>query len=115
MKWEDSMIEVTDRAAIEIKNLLTSADLPEAAIRIYIAGESSDAEYGLELADEITDYDVEIENNGVKLVMDKDVAAGFTDGSIDFVSDSKGKNFVIQNAESGTCSNCEECNICEID
>ncbi len=43
------MIEVTDRAAIEIKNLLTSADLPEAAIRIYIAGESSDAEYGLAL------------------------------------------------------------------
>ena len=83
------------------------------AIRIYITGSSADAKYGLALADDINDYDVTMENNGIKIVMASDVAVGFTDGSIDFVADRTGKNFIIQNAESGTCDNCEECNMCD--
>ena len=109
------MIVVTDRAAAELKVLLGNADISGSAIRIYITGSSADAQYGLALADDITDYDVEIKNNGINLVMDKDIAAGFTDGSIDFVSDANGKNFIIQNAESGTCSNCDECDVCDIE
>jgi iron-sulfur cluster insertion protein len=107
------MIEITDRAAAELKTLLKNESQP--AIRIYITGTSADAQYGLAVADDIGDYDVSTENNGIKIVMDKDVAAGFSDGSIDFVADETGKNFIIQNAESGTCDNCEECNICDIE
>jgi iron-sulfur cluster insertion protein len=107
------MIEITDRAAAELKTLLKNESQP--AIRIYITRTSADAQYGLAVADDIGDYDVSMENNGIKLVMDKDVAAGFSDGSIDFVTDETGKNFIIQNAESGTCNNCEECNICDIE
>jgi Fe-S cluster assembly iron-binding protein IscA len=53
-----------------------------------------------------------MENNGIKIVMSSYVAAGFTDGSIDFITDSTGKNFIIQNANSGTCNNCEEDYMC---
>jgi len=107
------MIVVTERAAKELKTLLGNEEKSGMPVRIYITGSTADAQYGLELADEVTDFDVEMENNGINLVMDKDVAAGFKDGSIDFVSDAKGKNFIIQNAESGTCSNCDECDICD--
>lgn len=107
------MIEITDRAAAELKTLLKNESQP--AIRIYITGSSTDAQYGLAVADDINDFDVTVENNGIKIVMDKDVAAGFSDGSIDFVADESGKNFIIQNAESGTCDNCEECNICDME
>jgi iron-sulfur cluster assembly accessory protein len=109
------MIEVTDKATAELKVLLGNADISGAAIRIYITGSAADAQYGLALADDITDYDIEMESNGINLVMDKDVAASFKDGSIDFVSDANGKNFIIQNAESGTCSNCDECDVCDIE
>ena len=109
------MIEITDRAAAELKALLGSEGGSQPAIRIYITGSSADAQYGLAAADDINDYDVIMENNGIKIVMDKDVAAGFSDGSIDFVADETGKNFIIQNAESGTCDNCEECDICDIE
>lgn len=107
------MIEVTDRAASELKTLLKNELQP--AIRIYITGSTESAQYGLAVADDINDYDVIMENNGIKIVMDKDVAAGFSDGSIDFVADETGKNFIIQNAEYGTCDNCEECDICDIE
>jgi iron-sulfur cluster assembly accessory protein len=109
------MIEITNRAAKEIKALLGAEGESQPAIRIYITGSSADALYGLADADDISDNDVTMENNGIKIVMDKDVAANFSDGSIDFVTDEMGKNFIIQNAESGTCDNCEECDVCDIE
>ncbi len=109
------MIEITNRAAAELKALMEDAGKSGSAIRIYITGSSADVRYGLALADNINDNDVTMENNGIKIVMASDVAVGFTDGSIDFVADRTGKNFIIQNAESGTCDNCDECGICDAD
>ena len=65
------MIEVTDRAAAELKVLLGNNDISGMPFRIYITGSTADAQYGLELADEVTDYDIEMENNGINLVMIK--------------------------------------------
>jgi iron-sulfur cluster insertion protein len=107
------MIEVTNKAATEFKSIIETEGNEPPAIRIFITGSSEDAQYGLALADDITDDDVITENNGIKIVMDPDVAAGFSDGSIDFIADSK--TFVIQNAESGTCDNCEECDVCDME
>jgi len=109
------MIEITNRAAAELKALISTEGESQPAIRIYITGTSADAQYGLALAVDLNDNDVTMENNGIKIVMEKDVAAGFSDGSIDFVVDETGKNFIIQNAESGTCDNCEEFDICDIE
>jgi iron-sulfur cluster assembly accessory protein len=109
------MIEITDRAAREFKALLSTEGKAQPAIRIYITETTADAQYGLAVADDISEYDVIMENNGIKIVMSPNVAVGFSDGSIDFVADETGKNFIIQNAESGTCDNCEECNICDIE
>ena len=114
MKFGDrQMIEITNRAAAELKALISTEGESQPAIRIYIIGSGADAQYGLAVADDINEYDVITENNGIKIVMSPDVAAGFSDGSIDFVADRTGKNFIIQNADSGTCDNCEECNICD--
>lgn len=107
------MIEITDKAARELKALLGTEGGSQPAIRIYIIGSTADAQYGLAVADDINEFDVTMENNGIKIAMSPDVAAGFSDGSIDFVTDKTGKNFIIQNAESGTCDNCEECDICD--
>lgn len=107
------MIEITNRAATELKSLFDAEDIAQPAIRIYITGSSANIQYGLALADDINDYDVITENNGIKIVMSPDVAAGFSDGSIDFIADRKGKNFIIQNADSDTYDNWEEYNICD--
>ena len=107
------MIEITDRAAEELKFLFETEGIKQPAIRIYITGSSTDVQYGLAVADDISEFDEIIENNGIKVVMSPNVAAGFSDGSIDFVVDGTSKNFIIQNANTGTCNNCEECNICD--
>ena len=109
------MIEITDRAATELKSLFDKEGIAQPAIRIYIAGSGADVQYGLALADDINENDAIMENNGIKIVMSSYVEAGFSDGSIDFIASSTGKNFIIQNANSGTCNNCEECDICDAD
>ncbi|MGB9940494.1 HesB/IscA family protein [Methanosarcina sp.] len=107
------MIEITDRAAAELKSLFEKEGIEQPAIRIYITESSADVHYGLALADDINEFDVITENNGIKVVMAPKVAAGFPDGSIDFKADSTGKNFIIQNPNTGNCDNCEECYICD--
>jgi iron-sulfur cluster insertion protein len=107
------MIEISDKAAAELKSLFEKEEIEQQAIRVYITGSDINVHYGLALADDISDYDEVMESNGIKIVMSPEVAAGFSDGGIDFVADSSGKNFIIQNANSGSCDNCEECNICD--
>jgi Fe-S cluster assembly iron-binding protein IscA len=109
------MIEITNRAAAEFKSLFDTIGITQPAIRIYITESGADVQYGLAVADDISDFDVTMENNGIKIVMSSYVAAGFSDGSIDFIADSTGKNFIIQNANTGICYNCDEYNICDAD
>jgi Fe-S cluster assembly iron-binding protein IscA len=106
------MIEITDRAAAEIKSLL-KAEGSEYTLRIYIIGEpAGEPEYGLAFSTATNAEVTILENNGVKLVIANDVLDTITDGSIDFIVDENGKNFIIQSSSSNN-SECAECDICE--
>jgi hypothetical protein len=68
------MIEVTEKAAAELKTLLEQEDKPELALRIFVAGVAcSGIQYGLAFDDELKEDDVTMESNGIKLVMAKDI------------------------------------------
>ena len=68
------MIEVTDKAASELKTLIDQEGKPDLALRIFVAGVAcSGIQYGLAFDDEIKDDDVTTESNGIKLVMAKDI------------------------------------------
>jgi iron-sulfur cluster insertion protein len=104
------MIEVTDRAAVELKELLDQENKPELALRIFVAGVAcSGIQYGLALDDEVKEEDVTMESNGIKLVMAKDIEQSFAEGSIDFVEDENGKGFLIRNPSAGGCGTCGGC------
>lgn len=101
------MIEVTDRAAVELKALLDQENKPELALRIFVAGVAcSGVQYGLALDDEVKEEDVTMESNGIKLIMAKDIEQSFSEGSIDFVEDENGKGFLIRNPNAGGCGTC---------
>ncbi|MDD3247615.1 MAG: iron-sulfur cluster assembly accessory protein [Methanosarcina sp.] len=105
------MIEVTEKAAVELKTLLEQEGKPELALRIFVAGVAcSGVQYGLALDEEVKEDDVTIESNGIKLVMAKDIEKSFTDGSIDYVEDENGKGFLIRNlGAGGGCGTCGSC------
>lgn len=104
------MIEVTDKAAAELKTLLEQEEKPNLALRIFVAGVAcSGIQYGLALDEDIGEDDVTIESNGIKLVMTKDIEKNFFEGSIDYVEDENGKGFLIRNPNSGGCGTCGGC------
>jgi iron-sulfur cluster insertion protein len=104
------MIEVTDRAAVELKALLDQENKPEIALRIFVAGVAcSGVQYGLALDEEVKEEDVTMESNGIKLVMAKDIEESFTEGSIDFIEDENGKGFMIRNPSPDGCGTCGGC------
>src|SRR5665647_1595539 len=85
------MIEVTDKAASELKILIEQEGKPELALRIFVAGVAcSGIQYGLAFDDEVKEEDVTMESNGIKLVMAKDIEKSFSEGSIDFIEDENG-------------------------
>ena len=104
------MIEVTDKAASELKTLIDQEGEPDLALRVFVAGVAcSGIQYGLAFDDEITDDDITTESNGIKLVMAKDIERSFSDGSIDFIEDENGKGFLIRNPTAGGCGTCGGC------
>ncbi|MGA9189596.1 MAG: iron-sulfur cluster assembly accessory protein [Methanosarcina sp.] len=101
------MIEVTEKAASELKTLLEQEEKPELALRIFVAGVAcSGVQYGLAFDDEVKEDDVTMESNGIKLIMNKDIEISFSEGSIDFVEDENGKGFLIRNPTAGGCGTC---------
>ena len=101
------MIEVTEKAASELKTLLEQEEKPELALRIFVAGVAcSGVQYGLAFDDEVKEDDVTMESNGIKLIMNKDIERSFSEGSIDFVEDENGKGFLIRNPTAGGCGTC---------
>jgi iron-sulfur cluster insertion protein len=105
------MIEVTDKAAVELKTLLDQEGKPELALRIFVAGVAcSGIQYGLAFDDEMREDDVTMESNGIKLVMASEIEKSFSEGTIDFVEDENGKGFLIRNPASGSgCGSCGGC------
>jgi iron-sulfur cluster assembly accessory protein len=102
------MIEVTEKAAVELKTLLEQEGKPDLALRVFVAGVAcSGVQYGLALDDEVKEDDVTVESNGIKLVMAKDIEKSFSEGSIDYVEDENGKGFMIRNSSAGGgCGTC---------
>ncbi|MDD2440167.1 MAG: iron-sulfur cluster assembly accessory protein [Methanosarcinaceae archaeon] len=103
------MIEVTDKAAAELKSILKSEE-KELSLRIYVAGVAcSGIQYGLALDEEEREDDIKIESNGIKLVMTKDIEEGLSEGKIDYIEDENGKGFLIRNPNAGGCGTCGSC------
>ncbi|WP_407355305.1 HesB/IscA family protein [Methanolobus sp. WCC5] len=97
------MVEVTDKAAAELKSLLEEQNKQDHALRIFIAGMSCcGVQYGMSLEDEISEeHDLVVEDNGLKIVMNKDDADGLSNAKIDYVDGPSGKGFIIDNPVSG--------------
>ncbi len=99
------MVEVTDKAAAELKSLLEEQEKQDHALRIFVAGMSCcGVQYGMSLENEISEeHDLVVEDNGLKIVMNKDDAEGLENAKIDYVDGPSGKGFIIDNPDGASC------------
>jgi iron-sulfur cluster assembly protein len=101
-------ITLSDRAVTELKDLMASQSKAEAALRVWVAGGGcSGLQYGMALDDgKPEDGDQVFEQNGLKIYVD-DLSLRYMDGaSVDYVDDTLGGGFKIDNPNATQSCGC---------
>ena len=108
----DEMINITPAAKEKFVSLLDDADDNILGVRVYVSGGGcSGMQYGMTFADQQTDYDYELRDEKLSLLVDP-VALNYMEGAeIDFVDDGVNATFVFNNVfqsvgGSGSCGGC---------
>ena len=93
-----ALITVTPVAASKIRELLVEREIPDHALRVFVAGGGcSGMQYGMAFENNIQEYDTVVRQDGVKLVIDATSLMYMQGAVIDFVDSLMGGGFRIDN------------------
>ncbi|OAI42158.1 hypothetical protein AYO38_03170 [bacterium SCGC AG-212-C10] len=91
-------INLTEKAAEKATALLAARELPEGALRVFVAGGGcSGYQYGMALARSTEDDDIVLTQHGVRIVVDPESAQYLSGAEIDYVEDVMKSGFSIFN------------------
>ncbi len=104
------MIEITDAAAAELKQLLEKENKTDHGLRIFAAGIGcSGIQYGLALEKSPKDEDAVSESKGIKIFFNKDLRDDIEGFKIDYIDDGCGKGFIVDNPNVQCGPGCGSC------
>lgn len=93
-----TIVNITEKAAEKARALLEARELPEGALRVFVAGGGcSGYQYGMALARSSEEDDIIIEQLGVRIVVDPESAQYLQGAEIDYVDDIMKSGFSIFN------------------
>jgi iron-sulfur cluster assembly accessory protein len=106
LKGSEGMITLTEAAAGKVKELLNQEGRYDIALRVAVQpGGCSGLRYAMFLDDELSDADVEAEQFGVKVVIDRMSVPYLSEAKIDFVDSLEASGFTIDNPMAqGSCA-----------
>ncbi len=97
----------TDAAALKVSDLIAQEENDALKLRVFISGGGcSGFQYGFTFDEETQEGDLEIENLGVKLLIDPMSVQYLLDAEIDYKEDLEGSRFVIRNPNASTTCGC---------
>jgi len=102
------MVTLSNKAEHKLRDLITEKNKPDHGLRVYIqAGGCSGMSYKMEFDDQIQKSDEVVEQNGIKLIVDK-FSLRYLDGSeIDYADEGlMGGSFVVNNPNAKTTCGC---------
>jgi iron-sulfur cluster assembly accessory protein len=104
------IIELTARAADELKLYLAKQGKPEAALRIFVtAGGCSGLSYGMVVDERLSEDDYVINVNGAKVAVDRSSAPFIAGSTVDYKSEKlMGGGFVVSNPNAVSTCGCGE-------
>jgi iron-sulfur cluster assembly protein len=102
------MITLTPRASAELKELMTSQDKSDAALRVWVAGGGcSGLQYQMALDENPPEADDKVfDQDGVKVVIDNLSLQYMEGSSVDYVDDVLGGGFKIENPNATSSCGC---------
>lgn len=104
---QDNPVVFTDSAAQKVGSLIEDEGNPNLKLRVFIAGGGcSGFQYGFTFDEELQDGDTEVENQGVKLLIDPMSIQYLFGAEIDYKDDLEGAQFIIRNPNAATTCGC---------
>ncbi len=104
---ETQLVTITDAAVEKAKALLEARDLPEGALRVFVAGGGcSGYQYGMALARSTEEDDLVLEQGGVRIVVDPESAQYLDGAEIDYVDEVMKSGFSIYNPNASKSCAC---------
>lgn len=92
------IVTLTEAAALHIKDMMKENDEDAAFLRVAInGGGCSGLSYGMGFAHEIEEGDTQLEQHGIKILVDKESAPALSGTVIDFKQSLMGGGFTIDN------------------
>ncbi len=100
-------LNFTDAAAAKVKELIEEEDNDQLMLRVFVSGGGcSGFQYGFTFDENTQDGDTEIENGGVKLLIDPMSYQYLVGAEIDYTEGLEGAQFVIRNPNATTTCGC---------
>ncbi|MDA3869845.1 MAG: iron-sulfur cluster insertion protein ErpA [Gammaproteobacteria bacterium] len=98
---------LTEAAAAKIKKLIEEEGNPSLKLRVIVSGGGcSGFQYGFDLAEKVEEEDVQVEKDGVIMLVDA-MSMQFLAGSeVDYMEGLEGARFVINNPNAKTTCGC---------
>jgi len=92
------LVTITDKAAEKAIALLQAREIPDGALRVFVAGGGcSGYQYGMALARSAEEDDIVLERMGVRILVDPESAQYLQGAEIDYVDDIMKSGFSIFN------------------
>ncbi|MFZ9709068.1 MAG: iron-sulfur cluster insertion protein ErpA [Steroidobacteraceae bacterium] len=97
----------TDAAARKVSSLIENEGNPNLMLRVFVQGGGcSGMQYGFEFDEQIQDGDTQVENLGVRLLVDPMSLQYLSGAEIDYREGLEGAQFVIRNPNATTTCGC---------
>ena len=104
---EENLLDFTDAAAFKVKALIEEEQNDNLKLRVFVTGGGcSGFQYGFTFDEDINDGDTEVENQGVKLLIDPMSFQYLVGAEIDYTEGLEGSQFVIRNPNATTTCGC---------
>jgi len=101
------MVTLNDAAVSKLKELINEEGNPAMKLRIFVQGGGcSGFQYGFTFDEEKNDDDFDLEFDGVGLLVDSMSAQYLQGAKINYVEDSMGSSFSIENPQAQTTCGC---------
>lgn len=101
------LLKFTDNAANKVKQLIQEEGNENLMLRVFVTGGGcSGFQYGFTFDEQIQDGDTEVENQGVKLLVDPMSFQYLSGAEIDYKEGLEGSMFVINNPNATTTCGC---------
>ncbi|MDH5764810.1 MAG: iron-sulfur cluster insertion protein ErpA [Gammaproteobacteria bacterium] len=99
--------QMSDAAANKVKKLIEEDGNPNLKLRVVVSGGGcSGFQYGFEFDENVADDDIQIEKNGVTMLIDPMSMQYLAGSEVDYLEGLEGSRFVINNPNAKTTCGC---------